>query len=243
MFKNIALITRKPGLSRDEFTAYYEANHAPLAMRVFPQFVAYRRNFVDLTGAIITPTVAAPTFDSVTEIWFKDKASREEMLGTHFTPDVQNAIETDERNFLDQSVTSMFNVDERGANHTLEELKPGQGLFKAMALLTIRPDLTHDQLVDYYENHHAKLIWSLFPWIVEYRRNFIDLEGSIFAPAAAKLDFDVVTELWFKDRGDFDRMLDAHANPEIGQAVANDEANCFDRSKTRFFAVEEHASA
>jgi hypothetical protein len=34
-------------------------------------------------------------------------------------------------------------------------------------------------------------------------------------------------------------MLAAHANPEVGGAVARDEENCFDRTKTRFFAVEE----
>lgn len=242
MFKNIALITRKPGLSRDDFIAYYEANHAPLAKRLFPQFVEYRRNFVDPTGAILSPGMTTPSFDSVTEIWFKDRAAREEMLSTHFTPEVQNAIENDERNFLDQSVTLMFTVDERGAKHSFAELGPGKGLFKVIALLAIKPGLTRQEFIDYYETQHSRLIWSKFPWILEYRRNFIDLEGSIIAPQAKKLDFDVITELWFKDRADYDRMLEAHAIPEVGQAIADDEANCFDRSKTRFFVVEERVS-
>ena len=242
MFKNIALIARKPGLTRDAFIAYYEANHAPLAKRLFPQFTHYRRNFIDMTGAILSPGMSAPDFDSVTEIWFKDKAAREEMLSSHFTPEIQNAIETDERNVLDQSVTRMFTVDERGAKHTLDELGAGKGLFKVIALLAIRPDLTKAQLIDYYETRHAPLIWSKFPWIVEYRRNFIDLDGSIFAPAATKLDFDVITELWFKNRADYQRMLDDHANTDVGRIIAEDEANCFDRNKTRFFVVEECVS-
>jgi len=242
MFKNIALIARKPGLTRAEFIAYYEANHAPLAKRLFPQFTYYRRNFVDLNGAILSPGMTGPDFDSVTEIWFEDRAAREKMLSTHFSPDIQNAIEADERNFLDQSVTRMFTVDERGAKHTLDELSPSKGLFKVIALLAIRPDLTKAQLIDYYETRHAPLIWSKFPWIVEYRRNFIDLEGSIFAPAAKPLDFDVITELWFKSRADYQRMLDDHANTDVGQIIADDEANCFDRSKTRFFVVEERVS-
>jgi hypothetical protein len=232
----------KPGTTRPQFTSYYEANHAPLAKRLFPQFLHYRRNFTDASNAILSPGMAMPEFDSVTEIWFADRASREAMLSTHFTPEIQNTIETDERNFLDQSKTLMFTVDERGANHTLAELGPGKGLFKVIALLAIRPDLTKAQLVDYYETRHAKLIWSKFPWIIEYRRNFIDLDGAIIAPAAKALDFDVITELWFEDRAGYQRMLDDHANTDVGQIIADDEANCFDRSKTRFFVVEERVS-
>jgi uncharacterized protein (TIGR02118 family) len=242
MFKNIALITRKPGLSRDEFIAYYEASHAPLAKRLFPQFVQYRRNFIEADGAILSPGMSMPSFDSVTEIWFESRAAREEMLSTHFTPEIQNAIESDERNFLDQSVTLMFNVDERGAQHSFAELGADKGLCKVIALLTMKPGITRQEFIDYYETRHSRLIWSKFPWILEYRRNFIDLEGSIIAPQAKALDFDVITELWFNSRADYDRMLDAHAIPEVGQAIAEDEANCFDRSKTRFFVVEERVS-
>jgi len=243
MHKVIALIKRKPGLSRAEFIAYYESNHAPLAKRVFPQIVQYRRNFIDLSGSIIAPGMPDPDFDSVTEIWYRDRAAVTEMLSEHFSTNTQQIIEEDERKFLDQSMTRFFTVEERGANRANAELGPSHGHFKAVALLTIKPGLSHAELVDYYETRHAPLIWSLFPWIVEYRRNFIDLEGAIMGSAASKPDFDVVTELWFKDRGDFDRMLAAHANPEVGGAVAADEANCFDRTKTRFFAVEERVSA
>lgn len=240
MFKNIALITRKPNMSREEFVSYYETHHAPLAKRTFPQFLHYRRNFIQAEGAILSPGTSLPSFDSVTEIWFEDRQARVDMLSTHFTPDVQQRIEADEVKFLDQSKTLMMTVEERGAQRSFDELGPS--LFKVIALLAIRPDLTRDQLIDYYETRHAPLIWSKFPWIVEYRRNFIDMDGAVTAPFAPKLDFDVITELWFKDRADYQRMLDSHANPEVGQAIADDEANCFDRSKTRFFTVDEHVT-
>jgi hypothetical protein len=56
----------------------------------------------------------------------------------------------------------------------------------------------------------------------------------------AKLpDFDVITELWFENRAGYERMLADHENPEVSGAIARDEENCFDRSKTRFFVVEE----
>ena len=242
MHKVIALIARKPGLNRAEFISYYESNHAPLAKRTFPQFLQYRRNFVDMTEAIMAPGMQAPDFDSVTEIWYRDKDAVTEMLSEHFSSATQHIIDEDERKFLDQSQTRFFNVDERGAKHDNTELGPDKGHFKVIALLTIKPGLSKDELVSYYETRHAPLIWSKFPWIVEYRRNFIDMDGAIMGAAAAAPDFDVITELWFKDRADYQRMLDDHANTEVGQIIADDEANCFDRTKTRFFVVEERVS-
>jgi hypothetical protein len=249
MHKVIALIKRKPGLSRGEFIDYYENNHAPLARKCFPQIVQYRRNFIDLDGAIIAPGMPDPDFDSVTEIWYRDRAAYDEMLSTHFMAGVQETIEADERNFLDQSMTRMLKVDERGAHHADAQLRPsvgataGEGMFKVIALLTRKAGMSQADFVEYYETRHSKLIWSLFPWIVEYRRNFIDTAGAIIFPAATLPDFDVVTELWFHDRTGYDQMLSAHADPAVGGAIAADEENCFDRSKTRFFIVEEAETA
>jgi hypothetical protein len=245
MFKVVALIKKKPGMSKADFIAYYEANHAPLARKCFPQIVQYRRNFIDLDNSIIMPGMEPPDFDSITEIWYRDREAYDEMLSTHFMAGVQEIIEGDERNFLDQSMTRMLRVETHGNNHADADLipslgsPPGTGMFKAMALLTCKPGLPRHEFMDYYEHHHAKLIWSLFPWIVEYRRNYIDVEGAIVFANAKLPDFDVVTELWFKDKAGFDQMLSAHEDPAVGGAIARDEENCFDRTKTRFFAVEE----
>jgi len=245
MYKVAALIKRKPGLSRAEFIDYYERSHAPLARKCFPQIVQYRRNFIDLNDSIIAPGAFAPDFDSVTEIWYRDHAAYDEMLSTHFMKGVQEIIETDERNFLDQTMTRMIKLEEHGAHHRDADLRPsigtppGTGMFKVMALLTAKPGLPRHEFIHYYEHHHAPLIRRLFPWIVEYRRNFIDVEGAIVFANAKLPDFDVITELWFQNRADYDRMLTAHENPEVGGAIARDEENCFDRSKTRFFVVEE----
>jgi hypothetical protein len=247
MLKVIALITRKPGLSRTDFINHYETGHAPLARKCFPQIVQYRRNFVDMQGAIMAPGIPDPDFDSVTEIWYRDRAAYDEMLSTHFSTDIQRTIEEDEKKFLDQSMTRFFVVDERGAKHANADLRPthgagSNGMFKVIALLSAKTDISKTAFIDYYESRHAKLIWSLFPWIIEYRRNFVDLTGAIIGSAASPPDFDVVTELWFRDRADYDRMLATHADPAVGGAVAADEENCFDRSKTRFFIVEEAES-
>jgi hypothetical protein len=245
MFKVVALIKKKPELTRAAFIDYYERSHAPLARRCFPQIVQYRRNFIDLNGAIIMPGMPDPDFDSVTEIWYRDREAYDEMLSTHFMAGVQDVIEADERNFLDPSMTRMLRVDQRGAKHADADLRPsigtppGEGLFKVIALLTCKAGLPRHDFIQYYEHLHAPLIWSLFPWIVEYRRNFIDVEGAIVFANAKLPDFDVVTELWFENRAAYERMLADHENTEVADAIARDEENCFDRTKTRFFVVEE----
>jgi hypothetical protein len=240
--KVITLIARRPGLSRGEFMEHYETSHAPLAARVFPSIVQYRRNFVDLSDAIISPGAQPVDFDSVTELWYSDRAGYDAMLSTHYNTDAGKLIDADEKKFLNQATTRFFHVEQRGMNHPDKELGSAAGgtMFKAIAFLTRKPGMPQADFVDYYETRHSKLIWSLFPWIVEYRRNFIDMTGAIMGTAAPTPDFDVVTELWFQDRAGYDKMLSAHADPEVGGAVARDEENCFDRSKTRFFAVEEH---
>lgn len=112
-------------------------------------------------------------------------------------------------------------------------------MFKVISLLAKRPNMTKDAFVAYYEAHHAPLIRKLFPWIQDYRRNFIDLTGCIFGANATPLDFDVVTEIWFADRAGYARMLAEHAKPGVGDAIAADERNFLDSSRTRFFIVDE----
>jgi len=116
-------------------------------------------------------------------------------------------------------------------------------MFKVISLLAKRPDITREAFIAYYETTHAPLIRKLFPWIVDYRRNFVDLTGAIFGARATPPDFDVVTEIWFKDRQEYDRMLAEYAKPGIGDVIAADESNFLDSSRTRFFVVEEKKSA
>ncbi len=113
-------------------------------------------------------------------------------------------------------------------------------MFKVVALLTRKPDLPKADFIRYYEDHHVPLIYSLFSNIREYRRSFVDLTGAIILPGAAPPDFDVITELWFDDRAGYDHMLALHADPAVAGAIATDEENFLDRSKTRMFVVEEH---
>ncbi|WP_233804701.1 EthD domain-containing protein [Paraburkholderia sp. HP33-1] len=115
-------------------------------------------------------------------------------------------------------------------------------MFKVIALLTRRTDLSREAFVDYYEKNHAPLILDLMPGIKAYRRNFIQSEGAILSAGQVMPDFDVITEIYFENRQAFERGIQAVMEPAIAASVAADEENVFDRSKTRFLIVEERES-
>ena len=109
-------------------------------------------------------------------------------------------------------------------------------MITSFALLKAREGLSRAELIDYYENHHVPLILSVAPAPDYYARNYLPEVDERGFPA----DFDVVTHLRFADeaaRGAWIAAVYAE-----GTGVAEDEARFLDRSRTRSWIVEEHAS-
>ncbi|MBV6424757.1 MAG: hypothetical protein NAOJABEB_02571 [Steroidobacteraceae bacterium] len=115
-------------------------------------------------------------------------------------------------------------------------------MIKAIALLKSRPELSRDEFMRYYETRHVPLMRGLLPETLEYRRNYLELEGAFIYEGASAPDFDVITEMWFADRESYERMMAIATRPDIAQRIAEDEANFLDRSKTRLFLVDERGA-
>lgn len=111
-FKSIALLTKKAGLTREQFIEYYENRHAPLILALTPGIKAYRRNFIDWSGAFESTGPSTTDFDCITEVWFEDRAAYEAAMAVLTGPDVAKRIADDEENVFDRSKTRMFVVDE-----------------------------------------------------------------------------------------------------------------------------------
>lgn len=115
MIKTVALIRRKPGISKEEFVRYYEHEHAPLVLKTMPQIRRYVRNHTVLVDEGSPETT--PAYDCVTEIYFDDMESS---LAAHevMTSSAGDVIREDETNFLDQASMVHFLVDvyESGPN-------------------------------------------------------------------------------------------------------------------------------
>ena len=117
------------------------------------------------------------------------------------------------------------------------------GDVEVVALLARRADLSFAAFVDYYETRHAPLILSIAPEIVRYERSFLRRDEAIVVPGAADPDFDVVTRISFADEAGYARAMARMAEPETAKRIADDEENVFDRSRTRFYRVEQRRSA
>jgi ketosteroid isomerase-like protein len=115
-------------------------------------------------------------------------------------------------------------------------------MFKCIALLKRKDGLSREAFIDYYETRHAPLIRRLLPGIIDYRRNFIELDGAFLYPAAAPIDFDVITEIRLADRAAYDRFIARASEPDIARLIAEDEENLFDRDSIRMVVVDERGA-
>lgn len=111
MFKTIALLKRKAGLSRTEFIDYYENHHAPLIRELQPQIREYRRNFIEREGAYLYPG-AELDFDVITEMWYDDRAAYEAAMAVWNDPALTERRVRDEANFIDLDRIRFFIVEE-----------------------------------------------------------------------------------------------------------------------------------
>jgi uncharacterized protein (TIGR02118 family) len=105
MIKAMSFVSRKPGLSHEEFAEHYEERHAPLAMKHFP-FKRYVRNYL--------PEAQADElgFDCITEVWFETMedcvAAAEFSVSEEYV-----VISEDEERFMDRGKIIAFLVEER----------------------------------------------------------------------------------------------------------------------------------
>lgn len=115
MYKAIALLKARPGLSRERFIAYYEQHHVPLILRLMPQIKDYRRNYVQTRGAYLAAGVAELDFDAVTELWYSTEADYQAAMAVLNDPAILKQIADDEEHFLDRDKTRMFVVEEHAS--------------------------------------------------------------------------------------------------------------------------------
>lgn len=115
---------------------------------------------------------------------------------------------------------------------------------KMIFLLTAKPGMSRDAFIERYENQHVQVSLQLVPFYSEYRRSFL-LPDSMIAvshvgEAAARPEFDVVTELWFDDEAAVERLQKEMAETNAGELIAEDERDQFDRSKMLMILADEY---
>lgn len=65
-------------------------------------------------------------------------------------------------------------------------------MMKAIALLKGKPDLPHEDFVRYYATCHMALMHSILAETLEYRRNYLQIQGAFPYEGASGPGFDVL---------------------------------------------------
>jgi hypothetical protein len=116
-------------------------------------------------------------------------------------------------------------------------------MLKQVVLLKRRDGMTLEEFRDYYENHHAKLASRyLLPLAKRYIRRYVKPEPNPITGLVEELDFDVVMEIWWESRADFETTMAKLADPEVNRVFREDEAKIFNSHHNRVFTVEEQES-
>ncbi|MFT4584847.1 MAG: hypothetical protein ACI915_004041 [Gammaproteobacteria bacterium] len=113
-------------------------------------------------------------------------------------------------------------------------------MFKVMVMIKRKPGMKMEDFIAYYENNHAPLGASKVPNLKRYVRHFIRPYGNEIYSADSESSYDVLTEIWFDDKADFERGMAYLTEPETAAIIGADEENLFDKSSIRFMLMEDH---
>ncbi|WP_344854839.1 EthD domain-containing protein [Amycolatopsis ultiminotia] len=103
MYRVLALLSKHPDLTAEEFADHYENRHVPLVLSLPLQPEHYLRHYVQPGDS-----GAAPDFDVVTQLEFEDRAAYLAWARMAYAPG--SGIEEDEKRFLDRASTRSFTV-------------------------------------------------------------------------------------------------------------------------------------
>jgi len=102
-------LTRKSGLTMDEFTDYYESRHVPLILSLAPAPLVYKRRYIAHED---TQQANQVDFDVMTEVGFSDQAAFSAWLSQLFSPQNGDRVAKDEEVFLDRAKTKAHVIHE-----------------------------------------------------------------------------------------------------------------------------------
>jgi len=103
MIKLVYCITRRPGMSLEEFSRYWHDVHGPIGRRI----PGLRR--LIQSHPIADPAGGPPSFDGMAELWFDDLAA---LQSARQSPEWRISSD-DEARFIDHTRTASFVTTER----------------------------------------------------------------------------------------------------------------------------------
>src|SRR6266487_2697915 len=103
MIKLVYCITKKPGMSDDDFFDYWKNVHGPIGARIPGLRKLVQSHRINVPG-----DTRPPDFDGAVELWFEDQSA---LLAARESTEWQASAD-DEQNFIDGSRVAYFVSEE-----------------------------------------------------------------------------------------------------------------------------------
>jgi uncharacterized protein (TIGR02118 family) len=115
-------------------------------------------------------------------------------------------------------------------------------VYKVLIFLKRNERLSSEEFVEHYETVHRPLAEGHLINLKRYTRRYIQWMTEPRSGVDQGLDFDVVTEMWFDSREQFDEAMAKISVPPASEELAADEAQLFDNSRLIWASVTEYDS-
>ena len=237
MYKHVALLVRRKGMTHDEFRERWLAGHTPIAR--------------DIEGVVRYHTVVptdpdAAEFDGIAGLYFESLAALHDALGSSGSRDYDPTKEMAAT--AREDVDDFLAVEDRprfiGREVVQRDETSGEtdGLYKHSAFLVRKPDTSHEAFREYWETEHTPLARDIegvvryhtvyptdpeaseFDGVAElYFETLADLHDALGSPGSR--DYDPTKEVAAKAREDVDNFLAVSERPRlIGRETVQKDA-------------------
>jgi hypothetical protein len=82
-------------------------------------------------------------------------------------------------------------------------------MLKQISVMKRHPNLTMAEFIERYENHHARFGEILFAHSHRFVRRYVQPEKNPLTGQVEELAFDVIMEIWWDSRADFEAAMAA----------------------------------
>ena len=204
MIKVVTCIKRKPGMSVEDFQAYWRERHPEVVVRL-PGIRRYIQSHTRPAGY----RTGTPVWDGIAEVWFDDGGAMHALRGS---PEMA-AVEADESRFIDRAATRVIATDE----HVIKDEPVPAGAAKNVELVTRKPGLAVPDFQRYWRDIHGPLAAKI-PMIRRYVQSHTRASAYERGRTPA---YDGVAITWFDDT----RAMRASAATAQYALVRADEPN------------------
>ena len=219
MVKIVAFLKRKPGMSVEDFLAYWRTTHAGIVMKM-PNIRRYVQSHTLLSGY----RKGEPAYDGVAELWFENTDAMRALAPTA----EYAAVMADENNFLDPARRGSIITDE----HVIKNGAIPSNAVKNIEFVTHKPGMSIEAFQKHWREIHGPLGASI-PVVQRYVQSHTRL--SIYKSGKTPA-YDGVAITWFDDT---QAMRASASTPEYARTRA-DEENFIAPGTLPFIITKEH---